>query len=84
VYQFNYWIENNALINLGLAGPRYTWARGHCIKTREYARLDRGLCNEQWRLMFEEASVQHVIQTKLDHSPLLISLNGLASAQSMS
>ena len=77
---FNLWIENNHLIDLGFSGPRYTWTRGNTVETRKYARLDRGLCNEQWRMRFEEASVHHLLQNKSDHSPLLISLHGLTSS----
>ncbi|KAJ8432647.1 hypothetical protein Cgig2_011813 [Carnegiea gigantea] len=73
---FNLWIKNNHLIELGFSGPR-----GNTVKTRKYAQLDRGHCNEQWRMRFEEASVRHLLQNKLDHSPLLISLHGLTSVQ---
>jgi len=78
---FNFWIENNHLIDLGFSGPRYTWTRGNTMETMKYARLDRGLCNEHWRMLFEEASVRHLLQHKSDHNPLLISLYGFTLAQ---
>ena len=80
--KFNAWIESNFLIDLGFSRPRFTWTRGTSVTTRKYTRLDRGLCNNIWRLMFEEANVQHVLQTKSDHSPLLISPYGSPMLQS--
>ncbi|KAJ8429765.1 hypothetical protein Cgig2_006456 [Carnegiea gigantea] len=34
---FNLWIQNNHLIDLGFSGPRYTWTRGTTVETRKYA-----------------------------------------------
>ncbi|KAJ8421530.1 hypothetical protein Cgig2_033904 [Carnegiea gigantea] len=53
---FKFWIENNHLLYLGFTGPYYTWARGNFIEIKKCARLDQGLCNEQWRLAVEEAN----------------------------
>ncbi|KAJ8422016.1 hypothetical protein Cgig2_007566 [Carnegiea gigantea] len=78
---FNLWIENNHLIELGFSGPRYTWTRGNTVETRKYVRLDHGLCNEHWRMLFEEASVRHLLQNKSNHNPLLISLHGFTPVQ---
>ncbi|KAJ8446351.1 hypothetical protein Cgig2_005882 [Carnegiea gigantea] len=74
---FNLWIENTHLLDLDFTRPRFTWARGNSVETKKYARLDRGLCNEQWRVRFAEANIHHLLQNKLDHSPLLISLMAL-------
>ncbi|KAJ8431618.1 hypothetical protein Cgig2_001095 [Carnegiea gigantea] len=45
---FNHWIENKGFIDL---------SHGRSPKTRKYARLDKGMCNQQWRLQFPKASV---------------------------
>ncbi|KAJ8443567.1 hypothetical protein Cgig2_020654 [Carnegiea gigantea] len=37
---FNNWIENNELIDLGFTGLRFTWSRGNSNYTRKNARLD--------------------------------------------
>ena len=73
---FNHWIENIGLIDLGFSGPQFTWARGRNPKSRQCARLDRGLCNDQWRMRFQEAGVRHLLMHESDHCPLLIAPNG--------
>ncbi|KAJ8423447.1 hypothetical protein Cgig2_008936 [Carnegiea gigantea] len=72
---FNYWIENNGLIDLGFSGPRFTWSTGNTISSKKFARLDRALCNSLWRSNFAEASVRHLLQNQSDHHPLLIHLH---------
>ncbi|CAL5355341.1 unnamed protein product [Camellia sinensis] len=39
-------------------------------------RLDRALCNEEWRTMFPEASVCVLPRTYSDHSPLVVYTQG--------
>lgn len=67
--QFVRWITTSRLIDLGFLGPRFTWKRGNL-----YERLDRGLCNTDWRLAYPEASVSHLIRYQSDHRPLLLDL----------
>ncbi|XP_047943132.1 uncharacterized protein LOC125189963 [Salvia hispanica] len=68
-HQFVRWIINSRLMDLGFLGPRFTWKRGNL-----YERLDRGLCNTDWRLAYPEASVSHLIRYQSDHRPLLLDL----------
>jgi len=79
---FKHWIENNRLIDLGFSGPKYTWSRGLTGDTIKEARLDRALCNAEWRLRFQEGSVRHLIRACSDHSPLLLSTDGFAQPSS--
>ncbi|KAJ8442543.1 LOW QUALITY PROTEIN: hypothetical protein Cgig2_026485 [Carnegiea gigantea] len=74
-------IENNGLIDLGFSGPQFTWATGRNLESRKYALLDRGLCNDQWRMRFQEAGVRHLLMHESDHCPLLITPNGFALVQ---
>jgi len=74
--RFKHWIENNGLIDLGFWGPKFTWARGLSAHYKKEARLDRALCNDQWRVKFSEGAVRHLIQAGSDHSPLLIATGG--------
>ena len=37
--------------------------------------MDRALCNDQWRLLYPEATVHHLPRTCSDHSPLLLQLH---------
>ncbi|KAJ8432430.1 hypothetical protein Cgig2_016060 [Carnegiea gigantea] len=72
---FNYWIKNNGLIDLGFSGPRFTWSTSNTVSSKNFARLDRALCNSLWRSNFAEASVRHLLQNQYDHHPLLIHLH---------
>jgi len=73
---FNNWIEINGFFDLGFSGPPYTWTRGTNPDTRKATTLDRGLCNQAWRLLFQEAGVLHLLQNQSDHCPLLLSPYG--------
>jgi len=65
--KFNNIIQNNGLIDLGFSGPKFTWARSLCEQTRKRARLDRALCNADWRSRFQEASVLQLAHCYSDH-----------------
>ena len=80
--RFKHWIENIGLIDLGFFGPKFTWARGLHPATRKEARLDRALCNTEWRLKFQEGAVRHLIRACSDHSPLLISTGSIKQSTS--
>ncbi|KAJ8441389.1 hypothetical protein Cgig2_009097 [Carnegiea gigantea] len=76
--KFNNWIENNAPIDLGFLGPKYTWVHGLTQDTRKSTRLDRALCNIDWRLKFQEGGVKHLIHNQSNHAPILISTTGFS------
>ncbi|XP_019177850.1 PREDICTED: uncharacterized protein LOC109173044 [Ipomoea nil] len=52
---FQDWISRQGLIDLGFSGPKFTWMRGLNSPNFKGARLDRALCNIEWRLRFSEA-----------------------------
>ncbi|KAF7831784.1 hypothetical protein G2W53_014117 [Senna tora] len=58
------------LVDLGFSGNEYTWWRDSVA-----IRLDRMICNEAWRHLFNEAGVVHLPNYKLDHNPLWLRLN---------
>lgn len=64
---FNSFMSDTALVDMGFVGPNFTWFRGTISE-----RLDRGLCNIQWRLTFPESFVRHLPRTKSDHRPILL------------
>lgn len=72
---FSNWIFREELIHLGFKGPRYTWCRGTKQGTFRVARLDRAVCNVDWKIMFPETKVTHLPMVNSDHSPLLITTN---------
>ncbi|XP_052114078.1 uncharacterized protein LOC127745428 [Arachis duranensis] len=63
------------LIDLGFMGSRYTW-RGPKWEglDRVFKKLDRALSNSSWRTRFDEAKVEILARTNLDHHPLLIKM----------
>ncbi|XP_019422981.1 PREDICTED: uncharacterized protein LOC109332454 [Lupinus angustifolius] len=68
---FASFIRDCNLIDLGFVGLWFTWRRG-----RLKERLDRGLRNLDWRLLFLHASITHLNPLKSNHSPLLVNLTG--------
>lgn len=75
---FNVWIENKCLMDMDYTGPSFIWSRCKSPRTKQWAKLDRGLCNTQWRIMFEEGSLRHLIQNQSDHCHIVVSTNGFA------
>lgn len=72
-------IDDMGLIDLGFTGPKYTWSRGKTIENRKCARLDRALCNVEWRMLFPEATMKHLLTFNSDHCPLLVNTNGFTN-----
>lgn len=67
---FHSCLQSCELLDLGYRGPKYTWHRGTVSE-----RLDRGLCNLNWRARFDKAVIDHLPRIKSDHRPILLSLN---------
>ena len=64
---------------MGFSGPKFTRSRGQNLETRKNARLDRALCNIEWRLRFQDGGVRHLIRHQSDYAPILISTTGFSS-----
>ena len=60
-----------------MQGSRFTW-KGPIIGTydRLFEKLDRALCNREWRVKFPEASVKTLPRISCDHHPILINIKG--------
>ncbi|KAL8129303.1 hypothetical protein V2J09_018458 [Rumex salicifolius] len=74
--RFSAWIDEMDMIDLGYTGSKFTWTRGKDLSTQSAARLDRGLCNFEWRDAFPDASIKHLVRNQSDHSPLLLKSTG--------
>ncbi|XP_019186575.1 PREDICTED: uncharacterized protein LOC109181278 [Ipomoea nil] len=66
------WIQEEGLIDLGFSGPSLTWVKDGSENDFKGARLDRALCNTEWRTSFPDASVSHLPRIASDHAPVLI------------
>ncbi|KAA3482763.1 reverse transcriptase [Gossypium australe] len=60
------------LMDMGFSGRWFTWERGNLPETNIRERLDRGVANEDWQIMFPEGSIQHLTHSFFDHCPLLV------------
>ena len=69
------WTDDHEVIDMGVSGPCYTWTRGTSTETFKGARLDRALCNPEWRSLFDTAEVTHLPKLNSDQSPILIRLS---------
>lgn len=63
-------VDECDLIDIGFNGDMFTWARGGTRKG-----LDRGLCNLDWRIRFEDSEITHLPEIKSDHTPLLLNFD---------
>lgn len=70
--RFINWVEERGLIDLGFAGSKFIWNHGVNMDTRRSARLDRGLCDDNWRCTFSEASIKHLTHSYIDHCPIML------------
>lgn len=67
------------LFDMGFNGPKFTWSNGRQGLANVQKRLDRALCNEEWRALFPEGTIQTLPRTYSDHSPTLIHILGKKS-----
>lgn len=61
------------VINLGFIGCKFKWTNGQEDLALIKARLDCAITNEEWQQRNPKALITHLLQFKLDHSPILIS-----------
>ncbi|KAL7239041.1 hypothetical protein ACSBR2_005022 [Camellia fascicularis] len=60
------------LMDLGCSGPNLTWSNGRQGMANMLERLDRAVCNTEWRAAFSEGAVQNLPRTYSDHSPMVV------------
>ncbi|KAJ6292418.1 hypothetical protein OIU78_024565 [Salix suchowensis] len=69
------WISRNQLIDLGFSGSKFTWCNKRNAEGIIWKRIDRGLSNIAWRLMFPEAHLSHLPRINSDHCPIMLRLD---------
>ena len=66
-------LDKCGLIDLGFHGPRFTCTNKSLIwQSTIKERLDRGLGNANWTLLFPTAEIHHLPRVKSDHCPILL------------
>ena len=66
-------INSCGLMNLGFHGPKFTWTYKNPIWHQNIKeRLDRGLGNTEWNILFPRSEIHHLPRTKSDHCPILL------------
>ncbi|CAN1188574.1 hypothetical protein LINPERHAP2_LOCUS39416 [Linum perenne] len=70
--QFNDFILDIAVLDMGCSGDIFTWCnnnrQGNVIKQR----LDRGMCNGGWNELFRRARIVHELRVESDHCPIVL------------
>ncbi|XP_028093960.1 uncharacterized protein LOC114294059 [Camellia sinensis] len=74
--KFNDRLNIYKLMDLGCAGPRLTWSNNRKGWANTIVRLERALCNTEWRITFLDGAVKNLPRTYSDHSPLMVLTQG--------
>lgn len=64
-------------VDLGFVGKKFTWCNRRSGFANIRERLDRGIANIPWRVVYPNAVIQHYDITTSDHITLVLSLLGL-------
>uniref|UniRef100_A0A803PCD7 DUF4283 domain-containing protein n=1 Tax=Cannabis sativa TaxID=3483 RepID=A0A803PCD7_CANSA len=85
-FDFRRMVQRVGLIDLGFQGPCFTWAKDRNNPNNggssKRARLDRGLVNSDWRILFPNTIVKHLSSNGSDHRPLVLDTSGGACCKS--
>ncbi|XP_028094127.1 uncharacterized protein LOC114294199 [Camellia sinensis] len=77
--KFNARLNRCNLMDLGCSGPNLTWSNGQQGLANTMERLDRAVCNTEWRLAFTEGAVKNLPRTYSDHSSMIVFTQGMNS-----
>lgn len=64
--------DDLGLTDLGFIRKRFTWNNRRSGICNIQERIDRGLANDSWRILFPHANITHLVTIKSDHCPLLL------------
>ena len=66
-------LDKCGLIDLDFHGPRFTWTNKSPVwQSTIKERLDKGLGNADWTLLFPTAEIHHLPRVKSDHCPIML------------
>lgn len=77
--EFQQFVQDSNLIDLGYVGYRFTWNNKRTGRDNVLVRLDWFFANSSWRIGFPNAAVSHLHPGGSDHCPIL--LNSLVSVE---
>jgi hypothetical protein len=69
-------VQSNGLIDLGYSGNPFTWNNKRQGRENLRERLDRGLSNKDWVLLFPNSHISHLPASSSNHNPILLSTSG--------
>ena len=72
--EFKSCLDSCNFVDLGFAGPKYTWTNKRQLSDLILERLDRCFANPRWRILYPEAVVTHLPRTFSNHHAVLIEL----------
>lgn len=73
--RFRRFLNDHGLIDMGFEGYAYTWNNKRSGSANIQERLDRGVANEDWKLLYPAARITHLTALQSDHTPLLLQTN---------
>jgi len=77
--RFGNMLDKCGFMDLNYFGSKFTWNR-HCVGGRSLSkRLDRGVCDHEWRMSFQEATMEHLVRRHSNHNPLLLRCNQVSN-----
>ncbi|KAK3037266.1 hypothetical protein RJ639_029678 [Escallonia herrerae] len=68
----NGFINNNFLLDLGFSGNPFTWTNNRPLSANIKERLDKAYANSQWRFLFPDAAIIHLLGKCSDHLPIVL------------
>lgn len=72
--EFNNFINDICMEDMGARGQRFTWCSNRRGQDRVYESLDRMIMNERWATKFPNAKCINEVVVGSDHAPLVLTL----------
>ncbi|KAF9619089.1 hypothetical protein IFM89_005103 [Coptis chinensis] len=73
--KFNQMLHDCSFMDMGFSGQMFTWSNNKKGRNKVLKRLDRVVCNLNWRILFPNVYVQHIANKESDNKILCIKLN---------
>lgn len=64
------------MVDIGFHGPKFTWSNNRQRLENIRERIDRGVANHSWTILFPNATLQHLPICLSDHSPIFLDTMG--------